>query len=193
MDDTRRGDYLNALTYSEQSPPFVVRDLVITSSRRSHRFSSTRSRSPGTSMRTTRETGKVRWTFKTIPTPGEFGNDMWEADSWSYSAKVTTWSMMSADPALGVLAVKVRRRDEELRVLRHFRDLTCHCLTISAAQSRIDDERGARTDDDTDVGDERHVAIGDDKGVRAHLDRGVCLDQWVGRRARRRLRCERGG
>ncbi len=46
-------------------------------------------------------TGAVRWTFKTVPTPGEFGNDTWEADSWSYSGKVTTWSMMSADEELG--------------------------------------------------------------------------------------------
>ena len=48
-------------------------------------------------------TGKTEWTFKTVPTPGEFGNETWEDDSWSYAGKVTTWSMMSADEELGHL------------------------------------------------------------------------------------------
>src|SRR5262249_11792060 len=28
-------------------------------------------------------TGKLVWTFNTIPRPGEFGNDTWENDSWA--------------------------------------------------------------------------------------------------------------
>src|SRR2546423_5330225 len=28
------------------------------------------------------KTGKLQWTFNTIPRPGEFGNDTWEKDSW---------------------------------------------------------------------------------------------------------------
>ena len=30
-------------------------------------------------------TGKRLWIFHTIPRPGEFGNDTWEKDSWSYT------------------------------------------------------------------------------------------------------------
>ena len=30
------------------------------------------------------KTGKRLWIFHTIPQPGEFGNDTWEKDSWSY-------------------------------------------------------------------------------------------------------------
>ena len=30
-------------------------------------------------------TGKRIWTFHTIPQPGEFGNDTWQNDSWSYT------------------------------------------------------------------------------------------------------------
>ena len=30
-------------------------------------------------------TGKRLWIFHTIPQPGEFGNDTWEKDSWSYT------------------------------------------------------------------------------------------------------------
>jgi len=30
-------------------------------------------------------TGKRLWIFHTIPLPGEFGNDTWEKDSWTYT------------------------------------------------------------------------------------------------------------
>ena len=52
-------------------------------------------------------TGKLRWTFKTVPEPGEFGNDTWKNGSWAYSGKVTSWTAMSADLELGYLYVPV--------------------------------------------------------------------------------------
>ncbi|MQA28972.1 MAG: PQQ-binding-like beta-propeller repeat protein [Luteitalea sp.] len=98
----KRGDrdYLNALTYSVQSPPLVVRDVVITPASISSLVSK-KEQIPGHIRAFDVRTGKVKWTFKTIPSPGEFGNETWENDSWSYSGKVTVWSMMSADPELG--------------------------------------------------------------------------------------------
>jgi quinoprotein glucose dehydrogenase len=95
-------DYLNALTYSMQSPPFVVRDLIITPASISSLIIN-KEQIPGYIRAFDARTGKIRWTFKTVPTPGEFGNDTWEADSWSYAGKVTVWSTMSADPELGRL------------------------------------------------------------------------------------------
>ena len=46
-------------------------------------------------------TGKVRWTFQTVPQPGETGHDSWKDNSWEYAGKVTVWTMMSADEELG--------------------------------------------------------------------------------------------
>jgi quinoprotein glucose dehydrogenase len=46
-------------------------------------------------------TGKLRWTFRVIPRPGEVGNETWENDSWSYSGAANVWSLMSADEELG--------------------------------------------------------------------------------------------
>ena len=46
-------------------------------------------------------TGKLKWTFHTVPRPGEFGNDTWEDDSWAYTGKVSGWSIYSADEELG--------------------------------------------------------------------------------------------
>jgi quinoprotein glucose dehydrogenase len=43
-------------------------------------------------------TGKRLWTFHTIPQPGEFGNDTWLNDSWSYRQRD------------GLVAVLCRRR-----------------------------------------------------------------------------------
>jgi quinoprotein glucose dehydrogenase len=97
-------DYLNALTYSVQSPPLVVRDVVVTPASISSLISK-KEQIPGWIRGFDARTGKVKWTFKTIPSPGELGNDTWENDSWSYSGKVTVWSMMSADAELGYVYV----------------------------------------------------------------------------------------
>lgn len=93
-------DHYNALTYSVQSPPFVVRDLVLTPASISS-YLINKEQIPGYIRAFDVRTGQQRWVFKTIPTPGEYGNDTWENDSWSYAGKVTTWSMISADEQLG--------------------------------------------------------------------------------------------
>jgi len=52
-------------------------------------------------------TGKRLWIFHTIPRPGEFGNDTWEGDSWSYTGNTGVWTVMSADPELGYLYLPI--------------------------------------------------------------------------------------
>jgi quinoprotein glucose dehydrogenase len=52
-------------------------------------------------------TGKRLWTFHTIPQPGEFGNDTWQNDSWSYTGNTTVWSPFSADEELGYVYLPV--------------------------------------------------------------------------------------
>ena len=93
-------DYLNALTYSVQSPPIVVGDLVITPAAISSlvRF---KEQIPGWIRAFDARTGKVRWTFQTIPSKGEFGSDTWADGSNEYAGKVTVWTVMSADESLG--------------------------------------------------------------------------------------------
>lgn len=53
------------------------------------------------------KTGKRLWIFHTIPRPGEFGNDTWEADSWAYTGNAGSWAQMSADPELGLVYLPV--------------------------------------------------------------------------------------
>ena len=52
-------------------------------------------------------TGKRIWTFRTIPHPGEFGNDTWEGDSWKYTGNTGGWAPLSADEELGYVYVPV--------------------------------------------------------------------------------------
>jgi hypothetical protein len=46
------------------------------------------------------KTGKRLWIFHTIPLPGEFGNETWEKDSWSYSGNTGMWGPFSVDEEL---------------------------------------------------------------------------------------------
>ena len=93
-------DWLNALTYSVQSPPIVVRDTVIVPASISS-FNVVKEQIPGWTRGWDVRTGKLKWTFHTVPRPGEFGNDTWQDDSWAYTGKVSGWSIYSADPELG--------------------------------------------------------------------------------------------
>jgi quinoprotein glucose dehydrogenase len=47
-------------------------------------------------------TGKRLWVFHTIPSPGEFGNETWENDSWSYTGNTGAWGQISVDEELGL-------------------------------------------------------------------------------------------
>jgi quinoprotein glucose dehydrogenase len=42
-------------------------------------------------------TGKRLWIFHSIPQPGEFGNETWENDSWSYTGNTGTWAAITVD------------------------------------------------------------------------------------------------
>ncbi len=48
-------------------------------------------------------TGKLEWTFHTIPHPGEFGYDTWPKDAYKYAGGVNVWSEMSVDQKKGIV------------------------------------------------------------------------------------------
>jgi quinoprotein glucose dehydrogenase len=47
-------------------------------------------------------TGKRLWIFHTIPQPGEFGNETWLKDSWSYTGNTGSWGQITIDEDLGI-------------------------------------------------------------------------------------------
>ncbi|MGH9536571.1 MAG: c-type cytochrome, partial [Terriglobales bacterium] len=50
-------------------------------------------------------TGKLRWSFRTIPQPGEFGYDTWPRDAWKTSGAANNWAGMAIDAKRGVVYV----------------------------------------------------------------------------------------
>jgi quinoprotein glucose dehydrogenase len=46
-------------------------------------------------------TGRQKWSFHTIPHPGEFGYDTWPADAWKYSGGANSWSGLALDERRG--------------------------------------------------------------------------------------------
>lgn len=90
------------------STPLVVRDVVIVgSSMREGMTVETHDNTKGLVRAYDVRTGELRWTFNTIPRPGEYGNDTWEDDSWADNGNVGVWTQMSADPELGLVYLPV--------------------------------------------------------------------------------------
>ena len=50
-------------------------------------------------------TGELRWTFHTIPHPGEFGYETWPTDAWTYSGGANNWAGMAVDTKRGIVFV----------------------------------------------------------------------------------------
>ena len=70
-------------------------------------------------------TGKRLWMFRTIPRLGEFGNDTWEKDSWSYTGNTGVWAQISVDEELGLGLPAGRIADARLLRRRAARATTC--------------------------------------------------------------------
>jgi glucose dehydrogenase len=50
-------------------------------------------------------TGKLRWTFHTIPHPGEPGYETWPPDAWKTAGSANNWAGMTLDHARGIVYV----------------------------------------------------------------------------------------
>jgi alcohol dehydrogenase (cytochrome c) len=84
------------LGYSVTSAPLIVKDKVIVG------VSGGEFGARGFLDAYDAATGKRIWRWKSIPEPGEFGNDTWAGDSWKTGAG-PTWLTGSYDPVLNTL------------------------------------------------------------------------------------------
>ncbi len=48
-------------------------------------------------------TGKLVWTFHTIPRPGEYGYETWPPDAWKYAGGANTWGDLTLDEKNGIV------------------------------------------------------------------------------------------
>jgi len=81
------------------TPGVIYRDLLILGSMMSEDLPSP----PGDIRAYDVRTGKLRWSFHTIPHPGEFGYDTWPKDAWKYSGSANNWAGMSVDEKRGLV------------------------------------------------------------------------------------------
>ncbi|NNM34785.1 MAG: PQQ-binding-like beta-propeller repeat protein, partial [Gemmatimonadetes bacterium] len=89
-------------TIGSSSPPTVVGDVVVVGS--AHHVGlrpPSRVNTPGDVRGFDVRTGEPIWTFKTIPDPGEEGNETWLENSWEYTGNAAVWAPISYDPETG--------------------------------------------------------------------------------------------
>ena len=83
------------------SPGMVFEDLVIVGGRNPETLPAP----PGDIRAFDVRTGKLRWSFHTIPRPGEFGYQTWPKGAWKTSGAANNWTGMSLDTARGIVYV----------------------------------------------------------------------------------------
>lgn len=83
------------------TPGVIAGDLIIVGGR----VSETLPAAPGDIRAFDRRTGALRWSFHTIPHPGEFGAETWPAEAWSYSGGANNWAGMALDTARNIVYV----------------------------------------------------------------------------------------
>jgi quinoprotein glucose dehydrogenase len=90
------------------SPAIVIRDTVVVGAAlQAGTAPLSKENVPGYIRGFDVRTGKRLWTFKTIPRPGEFGNETWENDSWRYTGNTGAWAPLSGDEELGYVYIPV--------------------------------------------------------------------------------------
>lgn len=91
---------VRATNYSVSAAPVVCKDVIVVGA--SIHDGPTHKEWPrgdvsGFDVRT----GRKLWTIHSIPQKGEFGNETWGDDSWTYTGSTNVWTNMSTDEELG--------------------------------------------------------------------------------------------
>jgi glucose dehydrogenase len=92
---------LEEVSLTVTSPGAIYKDLIILGSSVAESLPSTAGDIRAYDVRT----GKLRWTFHTIPHPGEFGYETWPPDAWKTSGAANNWAGMAVDTKRGLVYV----------------------------------------------------------------------------------------
>jgi quinoprotein glucose dehydrogenase len=87
------GRPIEGLSVSASSPGVIFEDLLIMGSTVPEDLPS----APGDIRAYDTRTGALRWSFHTIPHPGEFGYDTWPKDAWKVAGGANAWSGLTLD------------------------------------------------------------------------------------------------
>ncbi len=87
--------------YVLQSPPAVFEDIVITGCSNGERSPSTGAY--GDIRGWDARTGKLIWTFHTVPRPGEPGSETWPVEGWRNRSGANVWGFFTIDVKRGIV------------------------------------------------------------------------------------------
>jgi quinoprotein glucose dehydrogenase len=87
------------LTVTASTPGVIFDDLLIMGSTVPETLPS----APGDIRAFDVNTGKLRWSFHTIPHPGEFGYESWPANAWQIAGGANAWAGVTLDAARGMV------------------------------------------------------------------------------------------
>jgi len=83
------------------SPPVVYKDLFFVGGREPETLPAP----PGDIRAYEVRNGRLRWSFHTIPHPGEYGYETWPKEAWKTSGAANNWAGMTVDSKTGILYV----------------------------------------------------------------------------------------
>jgi quinoprotein glucose dehydrogenase len=83
------------------TPGRVFEDLLILGSATNEEYES----GPGDIRAYNVRSGRLVWTFHTVPHPGEFGYDTWPKEAWKTVGGANAWSGLSADEKRGIVYI----------------------------------------------------------------------------------------
>src|SRR5438552_2692685 len=112
-----KGEQINLETgeIGLHSTPTVAKDVVIVgSSFREGLTVKSHNNTKGLIRAWDVRTGRLLWTFHTIPRPGEFGNDTWEKESWAINGNTGVWSQITVDEEAGLVYLPVEDPTSDL-------------------------------------------------------------------------------
>lgn len=93
-----RGDYREQ-SIAMTTPGVIYKDLIITGGR----MPETHPAPPGDIRAFDVRTGALRWSFHTIPHPGEPGYETWPTEAWKSAGAANNWAGMAVDTQRGIV------------------------------------------------------------------------------------------
>ncbi len=90
---------VQGLSVNASTPGVVYKDMLIVGTAVPEALPS----APGDIRAYDVRSGAIRWTFHTIPHPGEFGYETWPRDAWKVAGGVNAWSGVTVDQRRGMV------------------------------------------------------------------------------------------
>jgi quinoprotein glucose dehydrogenase len=95
-------------TIGSTAPPIITKDVIVVGAAlEAGTVPRSKANVPGYIRGYDVHTGKLLWTFHTVPKAGEAGVETWLDDAWQFTGNTGSWGGMSADEDLGYVYVPI--------------------------------------------------------------------------------------